>query len=186
MYRRNPDLLSRHNSRLLIVDMQEKLLPHIAGHEAVLKNALKLVKAAELLGLPYTATEQYPKGLGPTVAPLAERIPDRPSKIRFSAAECLQWDFCRTEDTRRSIVIAGIEAHICVLQTACDLEAMGYNPVVVADAVGSRTPLDREIALRRLDRYGVTNVTTESVLFEWCEQAGTSEFKAISLLVKEG
>ncbi len=63
---------------------------------------------------------------------------------------------------------------------------MGYNPVVVADAVGSRTPLDHDIALRRLDRYGVTNVTTESVLFEWCEQAGTAEFKAISRLVKEG
>lgn len=186
MYRRNPDLLSRHNSRLLIVDMQEKLLPHIVRHDVVLKNSLKLVQAAELLGIPVSATEQYPQGLGPTVVPLAERIPDRPSKLRFSAAECLNWDFCRTEDTRRYIVVAGIEAHICVLQTACDLEAMGYNPVVVADAVGSRTPLDHDIALRRLDRYGVTNVTTESVLFEWCEQAGTAEFKAISRLVKEG
>jgi len=186
MYRRNPELLSRHNSRLLVVDMQEKLLPHIAGHEAVLKNTLKLVKAAELLGVPFVATEQYPQGLGPTVAPLADRIPDRPSKLRFSAAECLNWDFCRTEESRRFVVLAGLEAHICLLQTACDLEAMGYSAVVVADAIGSRNPLDREIALRRLDRYGVTNVSTESVLFEWCEQAGTAEFKAISQLVKGG
>lgn len=182
---RSPELLTRHDSRLLIVDMQAKLLPHIHDHEAVLKKCAMLVEAAQLLGLPAFATEQYPQGLGQTVEPLATLIPSRPSKLRFSAADCLGWGLCSPQESRYRVVLAGIEAHICVLQTAFDLLAAGFQVFVVADATSSRSPRDHEWALRRLASGGATVTTAEAVLFEWCESAEAPEFKRISQLVKQ-
>ena len=178
------ELLARDESRLLIVDMQQRILPVIDGHQDVTDNCLKLIEAAQILDVPTTATEQYPKGLGSTIAEIAERLPDRPEKIEFSCLNCLDWNSAGSDpEGRFKVVVAGIEAHVCVLQTVLDLLSQGFRVFVVADAVSSRKPLDRDIALQRMAASGAVITTTESVLFEWCEQAGTPEFKQISRLV---
>lgn len=179
------ELLTRTESRLLIVDMQEKLLPVINGHESVLANCMKLIEAAKILDVPATATEQYPKGLGSSVAQVAERVSDRPEKIEFSCLNCLDWNSTASDpEGRFKVVVAGIESHVCVLQTVLDLLSQGFRVFVAADAVGSRKPGDREIALQRMASSGAVLTTSESVLFEWCERAGTPEFKEISRLVR--
>ena len=181
---RSPDLLSALSSRLLIVDMQTKLLPAIRDGERVLARCVQLVRGAEILKVPVSATEQYPKGLGLTAPDLAELIPNRPEKLRFSCHECLDWAATdQAAVTRHQIVVAGIETHVCVLQTALDLLAAGFEVFVVVDAVGSRNQLDVETAIQRLADSGAHLVTAEMVLFEWCEVAGTAEFKQISKLV---
>jgi nicotinamidase-related amidase len=189
-YLRSTELLSRCDCRLLIVDMQQKLLPAIRRGQQVTANCIKLVRAARLLGPPVFATEQYPRGLGPTVPELAELLAERSEKRRFSCSESLAWGTAGDSmdsalQDRTKVVLAGIEAHVCVLQTALDLMADGYRIYVAADAVGSRRRLDRQIALQRMADSGAVITTTESVLFEWCEQAGSDEFKEISRLVKE-
>lgn len=184
-YVRSGDLISRDASRLLIVDMQEKLLPLISAAERVVANCGRLIDGAKLFSVPVFATEQYPKGLGPTVRPLSERLASPPAKLRFSCAEVLDWGTAAEQsDNRHQIVVAGIETHVCVLQTVLDLLANGYQVFVPADAVASRSELDRQIALERVSGCGATIVTTESVLFEWCEASGTPEFKLISQLIK--
>lgn len=187
-YIRSGDLLSREGSRLLIVDMQQKLLPAIPVADQVLANCIKLVRAARILGVPAFATEQYPRGLGDTVPELAELIEERPEKVRFSCAEVLNWGTAAkpadsTSEDRTTLVIAGIETHVCVLQTAFDLLAAGFEVYVAADAVGSRHAMDWRVALDRLANGGAVVTTTEAVLFEWCETAGTDEFKQISRIV---
>jgi nicotinamidase-related amidase len=131
------------------------------------------------------ATEQYPRGLGPTVEPLRSRLGEVPDKLTFSCGG-------RPEifrDLRQrgvwKILVVGIETHVCVQQTALDLLADGFRVYVAVDAVGSRFDSDCEIALRRMDSAGVTLTTTESALFEWCDAAGTPEFKQISALARE-
>ena len=180
------ELLSRDESRLLIIDMQKKILPVINGQETVLANCLKLIEAANILDVPTTATEQYPKGLGATVSAIAERIPDRPEKIEFSCLNCLDWNSSASDpESRFKVVVAGIESHVCVLQTVLDLLSQGFRVFVAADAVGSRKSQDREFALQRMASSGAVITTTESILFEWCERAGTPEFKEISRLVRD-
>jgi nicotinamidase-related amidase len=186
-YIRSSELLSRGASRLVIVDVQEKLVPLIAAGEMMVSNCRRLIEGARALGVPVFATEQYPKGLGRTVPALRELFDAIPEKLRFSSVEVLNWGFAGdgTSD-RDQVVVAGIEAHVCVLQTALDLIAHGYRVFVPADAVASRGELDWKIALDRLASAGAVIATTESVLFEWCETAGTPEFKQISRLIKQG
>ena len=183
-YVRSVDLMSRDDSRLLIVDMQEKLLPLIGSSPHVIQNCISLVKAARVLGPPVFATEQYPRGLGGTVAELNELLDDVPDKFRFSCAEVLDWGTVSTCE-HRQVVVAGIEAHVCVLQTTFDLLAAGFQVFVPADAVGSRSKLDWQIGLDRMAGAGAVITTTESVMFEWCERSDTPEFKQISQIVKE-
>ena len=183
---RSNELLGRGDSRLLIVDVQERLVPAIPVAGQVIRNCRRLIQGAKILGVPVFATEQYPNGLGGTVPELAAELGDRPDKVRFSCAECLNWGVAGEQpDDRFKVVVAGLEAHVCVLQTALDLTAQGFRAYVPADAVASRHKLDWKIALRRLADSGATLTTTESVLFEWCETAGTPEFKQISRLVRE-
>jgi nicotinamidase-related amidase len=182
-YFRSRELLSRDDSRLLIVDVQEKFMPVIPVARQLVANCRKLIEGATILGVPTFATEQYPKGLGATTPELAELLPDRPEKLRFSSSECLGWT-AAAEDERFKIVVAGIETHVCIQQTALDLIAAGYQVYVPADAVASRHKLDWQFALQRLRDSGATITTTESVLFEWAEVAGTEEFKQIARLVK--
>jgi hypothetical protein len=185
-YLRSPELLSRHESRLLIVDVQEKLVPMIAGIYRMLANCRMLLQGAKILGVPAFVTEQYPKGLGKTVPQLAELLDPAAEKLRFSCAEVLDWGVATAQpDNRFQIVVAGIEAHVCVLQTVLDLLGSGFQVYVAADAVSSRDEFDRRIAFDRMSAGGATIVTTESVLFEWCEQSGTPEFKQISQLIKD-
>jgi nicotinamidase-related amidase len=167
----------------VIVDMQEKLLPAISGGAEVINRCALLIRGARLLGIPIDATEQYPKGLGATVGELASLLDERPPKMRFSAAASLPWNKMPIEDGRHQVVVAGIEAHVCVLQTALDLVATGFDVHVPADAVSSRRPHDAEIALARLAGEGVTITSSESVLFEWCETAEAAEFKELSRLI---
>jgi len=183
---RSSGLLDRQSSRLVVIDVQEKLLPHIPVAESLVANCRKLIRGAAVLGVPAEATEQYPKGLGPTVTELGELLATAvlPEKLRFSGAGVLAPGPAADND-RDQLVLCGIEAHVCVLQTALDLMALGYRVHVPADAVASRRKLDWQIALGRLADSGVVVTTTESVLFEWCEQAGTDEFREISRLVTD-
>ena len=122
--------------------------------------------------------------MGTTVAPLATELPERPSKLRFSASEALLWAIqTGSARERHQIVVAGIETHVCILQTAFDLLALGYRVYIPADAVGSRSKLDWRIGLERMALAGAVITTTESVLFEWCETAGTEEFKQLNRLL---
>jgi len=186
-YVRSHELISRTESRLLIVDVQEKLVPMIANYERMIGNCRRLIQGAKILDVPVFATEQYPKGLGHTVAPLAELLGSVPDKLRFSCVEVLDWGLAGEQtDNRYQIVVAGIEAHVCVLQTVLDLLAGGFQVFVPADGISSRGELDWKIALERMSSGGAVITTTESVLFEWCERSGSPEFKQISQLIKEG
>lgn len=182
---RSPDLVSRSTSLLAVIDLQERLLPSIAEAPRVVWNVDRLARAAALAGVGVAATEQYPRGLGPTVAPVAQRLPSRAEKLSFSGWGAAGFRQAVEAAEPRQIVLVGVETHVCVLQTAFDLLAAGYDAFVVADACGSRAGVDHKFALRRLAAAGATVVTTESVIFEWCESAEAAEFKQFSALVRE-
>jgi nicotinamidase-related amidase len=177
--------MSADDTALLVVDVQEKLVPAIRDHARVVFNVRRLVDGAKLLGLPVAATEQYPKGLGPTVAELAERLGPLPEKLTFSCSGCPEVFEALREQGIHKILVTGIEAHVCVQQTVLDLLGDGYRVYVAVDAVGSRNALDYETALGRMDSSGAVLTTTEAALFEWCETAENPQFKAISRLVRE-
>jgi len=183
---RSPRRLDREHSALLLIDLQEKLLPVIASSETLLWNAGRLLRAARLFEVPSDLTEQYPRGLGPTVpALLAEPAPRRHEKRAFSAAACA--DLLADWSARgiRQVVIGGIESHVCVLQSCLDLLSEGWEVLVVVDAIGARCPLDHQIAMGRMRDEGATLLTTESVLFEWCESSTDPRFQSLSALVRE-
>ncbi len=185
-YQRSPELLDREASILLVVDMQEKLLPFIPEAEGLIRRCRKLINAAKLFSVPVCSTEQYPKGLGYTTPELKELLGPLPEKQRFSCAETLRERMREyRESGRDQFVLCGIESHVCVLQTAFDLMSAGFRVYVVADSVASRGKIDYEIALRRMSDAGATLVTHESVMFEWCVSSGDPNFKQISNLVKE-
>ena len=192
---RSPELMSALDTALLVVDMQEKLLPAIDDHKRILWNTGRLIDGANILNVAVVATEQYPQGLGPTMPELVKRLGQAPEKLAAKkqlpeklAFSCRGVDNLFEDIAQRGIaklLIAGIEAHVCVQQTALDALAAGFRVYIAVDAVGSRNTTDREIALRRMDSSGATLTTTEAVLFEWCEIAGTPEFKQISQLVRQ-
>lgn len=182
---RSPLLLTAGDSALLIVDVQEKLLPLITDAERMVWNCRRLIDAFKLFDVPVAATEQYPQGLGPTVAELAERLPQPPAKIAFSCGACGEIFAAWESLGIHKILLAGIETHVCVQQTAHDLLAAGFAVFVAADAVAARFAIDHETALRRMDSAGVTVTTTEAAMFEICERAGTPQFKQLSQLVRE-
>ena len=177
--------LTAPNAALLIVDLQEKLVPKIQNRDRVIANAIALVRAAKLLGITTLATEQYPKGLGPSVAALAALIPDRGAKTAFHCCEVPQLLDQLHGRKIRHVTVAGIETHVCVAQTALELMKLGFRVQVPADAVGSRHTIDWEFALRRLELAGAVVSTTEAVLFEWAERSDRPEFRALSALIKE-
>lgn len=183
----SPELLHRASSRLLIVDVQEKLVATLpeANRERLIGGCRFLGEGAKLLGVPTSITEQYPQGLGATAAALQEFDANRPAKKRFSCLECLNWpSAAEAIDGRFQIVVAGMETHVCVLQTALDLLSSGYQVYVVVDAIASRREIDQQIALQRLTGSGAILTTAEGVLFEWAETAEAVEFKQLSSLVK--
>ena len=182
---RSPELMSRDDTALLVVDMQERLLPSIRNAPCVIWNVRRLIDGARLLGLEIAATEQYPKGLGATAAVLSERLGEIPAKLTFSCGECGEIFRRLAEQGRPKVLVAGVETHVCVQQTVLDLLGDGFRVYVAVDAVGSRFEIDYQTALRRMQSAGATLTTTEAALFEWCEVAGTPEFKQISQLAKE-
>ena len=149
-------------------------------------NIRRLIDGAKILGLPVLGSEQYPKGLGPTVAELAERLGPLPSKLTFSCGGCPELFESLPGRGIHKILVCGIEAHVCIQQSVLDLLADGWRVYVAADAVGSRFAVDCRVALGRMDSAGAALTTTEAALFEWCEAAGTPEFREISRLVRAG
>ena len=186
MRSRSPLLMNRDDSALLVIDVQARLLPSIDQHERLVFNIRRLIEGAKQLGVRVAATEQYPKGLGGTTEELANLLPAAiPEKLMFSCRECEQLIDEFDSSGISKILLTGIETHVCVAQTAFDLLAAGFDVYVCVDAVGSRNEIDYLTAIRRMEAAGVTPTTTEAALFEWCEVAGSAEFKAISKLVQE-
>lgn len=177
--------IEKENAILLVVDIQEKLFPHINHQQELLKKTLTLLAGLQALAVPMLAARQYPRGLGDTVEELRPYFTNGYwDKLTFSCCGNEALLDRLQANGRKAVLIAGIEAHICVLQTVIDLKDNGFVPVVVTDAVGSRTDRDYEIALRRMEQEGAVLTTVESILFELCRQAGSDAFKIISKLVK--
>ncbi|GEO38942.1 isochorismatase [Skermanella aerolata] len=179
-------LLESQRSVLLVVDVQERLAPAIAGGESLLNRISTLLKAAAELDVPILATEQYSKGLGTTVEPLAGLLPTGSvvEKIHFNAANEPGFvERVRGLD-RPQIVVTGTEAHVCVLQTTLGLRAAGFDCFLVADAVGSRDPENRHVAMERMHANGVEIVTSEMVMFEWLRRGSTPAFKRVLPLIR--
>jgi nicotinamidase-related amidase len=172
-------MLRRDRAALVVVDVQEGFRSYETFAD-VARQCGRLVEGAGILEVPVVATEQYPKGLGATAPEVG--LPEgaaRVEKTVFSAARADGFDL----GGRDQVVVCGIEAHVCVMQTALDLLERGAEVHVVADAVGSRHAQDREIGLHRLDRAGATLTTVEAALLELCERAGTPEFKAVQKVI---
>ena len=174
-------LIDAERSLLLVIDLQTKLVPALADAEQVIANAVWLVRIAQKLGIPVAGTEQYPKGLGPLVPKLRKLLPagSIASKNHFSAvaAQCLA---ALPGHDSAQVVVVGAEAHVCVLQTSLELLEDGREVYVVADAVASRHPADRAIALTRMRDEGIRVVTREMVAFEWLAVAATPLFREIN------
>ena len=170
------------SSLLCVVDIQERLLPAIPTGPQVVAMAGRLADAAALLGVQSLLTEQYPQGLGPTPPDLAAKLPAAHTKMAFSCCGSESFTNAMTDDIE-SVLLCGLETHVCIQQTALDLLARGLTVFIAVDAVGSRHPLDHEIALRRLEASGAILTTTEAVLFEWVRSAEHPQFQAVRRLV---
>ena len=168
---------------LLLIDMQQRLVPVIHDHERVVARAARLAEAARLLDVPVYATEQYPAGLGPTVPPLALYPQAVLSKTTFSATGDPGFAALLPAGISQ-VIVAGCEAHVCVLQTVLGLLPRGHRVLLAADAVGSRDPADRAAAIDRARQHGAEIVTSEMVLFEWLHDARHPKFGELHKLVK--
>lgn len=177
-------LLVRDDCTLLLIDLQERLAPAIHDGPAVVVNAGRLAQGAALLDVPVLRTEQSPSKLGPTLADCAVGVLVEKTSFDACAAPDFAQALAAVAAQRRTVVIAGMEAHICVLQTAMSLRARGLRVAIAADAVGSRKPENQTSALSRMARDGVEIVSTEMALFEWLGDAACPQFKAVSALVR--
>ena len=179
-------LMKADQSFLLVVDVQEKLAPVVLAPEAAIAAVVTLVKAALRLGVPCLASEQYPKGLGRTVPAVTAVLPADSihAKVHFSCFGEPGWPERVRALGRRQAVVCGMETHICVLQSALELKAAGYDTFVVADASSSRREESHRLGLGRLQAAGVAVATTEMVAFEWLGRAGTAEFRDLLTLIK--
>lgn len=174
------------NTQAILIDVQEKLTPLIADHQMVVDNCAKLIQGLKLLNISLVANEQYPKGLGHTIPALKTVLGDTPifEKVTFSACDDEATFLAINNTNKKFVLVFGIETHVCILQTVMDLLDNGFVPMVVADAVGSRNPNDKELALERMRQAGAIIASVEMVLFELCRSAKNVAFKQISQLVK--
>jgi nicotinamidase-related amidase len=179
-------LISRAESQLLVVDVQERLAPAMEPGRPFSAACARLVEAANMLKIPVIASEQYPKGLGRTVPELAGLVSeaDRYEKMEFSCYAKGPIRAALAGAKRPQVVLAGIEAHVCVLQTALELSEAGSAVFVATDATASRRPESRETAFRRMAAAGIALVTLEMVLFEWLRSAADPDFRAVSKLIR--
>ena len=179
--------LVRGKTALLVIDVQEKLFQYVERPCEVMENLQKIVKGFQILGLPIFVTEQYPQGLGPTVAPLKSCLKDMQNyfvKTAFSCLDDTQIKKTFLNSPRHQWVLVGVEAHVCVLQTAKDLIAENKQVVVLNDAISSRSVYDFSTAIAEMRDCGVRISSTETVLFELLRDSQASEFKEISQLIK--
>ncbi|NLG44427.1 MAG: isochorismatase family protein [Phycisphaerae bacterium] len=181
--------LNRTQAQLVVVDVQEKMLAHIHAREDVLAQIVRMMRAAHELELPLTISEQYVRGLGPTVPQVLSAAGE---PARFTKLEKMAFSLMRDEPLREHIVglrrpqvvLVGIESHVCVQQTAFDLLRLGLEPCVLADAVGSRRTSDRDVALDRMRAAGIAVSTVEAAIFEMLELSGTDLFKRLLPIVR--
>ncbi|MCE9531221.1 MAG: isochorismatase family protein [Planctomycetes bacterium] len=178
--------LTTLNSLLLVIDVQDKLLVKMPDAAGLVRDVAFLMDAAKLLEVPVLATEQYPKGLGPTTAEIARRLPPSiPTKVAFSCCGAAGVLSELRSSGRKHVVVAGMEAHVCVMQTVLDLLAEGLGVFLPLDAVQSRHRLDQDTAIRRMESEGAILTTAETVAFEWLGGADHPRFKAVSQMIKD-
>ena len=179
-------MLNQKNTALVLIDIQEKLLQVMHEKDALLENLQKLVKGAKVLKIPIIWAEQNPKGLGPTVPELQALLSDLQPIEKHSFSCCGRQTFVQQLKKAQceQVLVAGIEAHVCVFQTAMDLRGLGYEIQVVRDCVSSRTAENMQIGLERVKDAGVVVTSVEMALFELLKIAEGDEFKQILKIVK--
>ena len=179
-------MLKTENASLLIVDIQGNLAHSMYGKELLFKNAQKLIKGIQILGIPIICTEQNPKGLGPTIPEIADLLSNiQPiSKMTFSCCQNDRFIQALKALNRKQVLIAGIEAHVCIYQTSIDMVDLGYEVQVVTDAVSSRNIENKEIGLQKMKDYGISLTSVETALFELLKVAEGEQFKEILKIVK--
>ena len=180
--------IARENTQAMVIDVQERLTPHIYDHENIVKKIVTLVKGLQALDVPIMLNEQYKKGLGETLPEIMEVLDTSKAKtiekVTFSACDNDEtWNHL-AQQNRNAVLLFGVETHVCVMQTALDLLDNGMLPVIIADATGSRNAYDRRQAIRRMRRAGAVITTTEAILFELCRSSKDPAFKTISNLIK--
>ncbi|MCC6446447.1 MAG: hydrolase [Armatimonadetes bacterium] len=182
----HPNIADRSESCLLVVDMQEPFLKAIYERDRLVSGVKKLTQAAAILKIPVLVTLQYAERMGDTIPEIRETIPGYRAVDKMTFSCCGAEPFRKELEAlgRKTVVICGLEAHICVNQTVHDLLVADYRPHVPADAVSSRRPSDWQAGLHKADRSGAVLTSTEAVLFEWLQRAGTPEFKEVQRLVK--
>jgi len=183
---RNPKILVRQKSALIIIDIQERILKVMQNFNFVVENTIKLIEGMKILDVPIYFTEQYPKGLGPTESRIRNALAglDAIQKMSFSCSGAGDLFEQLKNRGAEQIIVCGIESHVCVQQTVLDLLHNGFQVNIPADAVSSRKNIDYSTALDRMQANGAEITTTESILFELLNVCGTDEFKAVSKLVK--
>ena len=174
--------IERENTVALVIDYQEKLVPVMDEKERLIQNSSILLAGLKYLGVPMIVTQQYTKGLGITVQEIRDAMEsdDYIDKISFTAFDSVKEQI----RDKKFVIVCGIEAHICVLQTVIDLVEAGFVPLLVEDCISSRKPNDKEVAIRRMLEEGAIVTTYESLLFELLKIAGTEESKRIQRLIK--
>ncbi len=178
--------ITKENTSALFIDFQERLFPAMNEKELLLKNVKMLVEGLNILGIPIAFTQQYTKGLGETIEEFRSLVPDFApiEKTDFSCFGVEEYTAFLHQYQSKTIILCGIEAHVCVLQTAVDLKEYGYFPIVVTDCITSRSAISKESAIDRFRYENIMTATCESILFELTRSAKAEEFRAISKLVK--
>lgn len=183
---RHPRVLDREQALLLVIDVQEAFRRVLPDFGDLTDNISILIRASHILKIPVVVTEQYPKGLGSTVAELVEHLGDHKSfeKDCFSACGVEDLMTYIAQKKAKQIIVCGIEAHVCVNQTAHDLLHMGYSVHLITDAITSRSPANKEVGIQKILSAGAVPSSVEIALFEMLVQSGTDTFKAVQKLVK--
>lgn len=187
--------LRKEDTVLVLIDFQERIMPAMDGNQDLEDAAVRLVKGCRVMGLPILVTQQYTKGLGGTIssvdAALTESLGSVEAgsyvpveKTTFSAMKTAEFEEALAVSGKKTVIVAGIEAHVCVAQTVIDLIESGYTVFIPADCVSSRKPIDRRMAKSRMRAEGAVYTTMEGILFELCGGAKEPEFKEISAIVK--
>lgn len=184
---RHPSLLDRKRAALVVIDMQEKFRPMMADFGEVAERMAVMVQGCKLLGVPIIVTEQYPQGLGHIAPEIKSHLPEAIApieKLTFSSCGVPEFDLQLREKHVEQVMIVGIEAHICVSQTAHDLLQLGYQVHLISEAIGARFPHNREVALTKMQQAGAILSSVEMSLFEMMQSSDAAEFKAVQKLIK--
>ena len=178
--------IKKENTIGVVIDIQRRLYPYITDNEGLTKNCKILIKGLQILKIPIVVTQQYTKGLGETIPEVAEVLGDYKhiEKTAFSCCDEPRFNEDLALSSKMYVIVCGIEAHVCVMQTVNDLIGQGYIPVVVEDCIGSRNPNDKHMAVERMRQSGAIITTYESILFELLQYSGTEQFREVSNLVK--